>query len=176
MAKASEKMPKKKRGPFLAAAFFCESVLESKDGSLTPVRMLDQLTIVLDASAPPDVPSDEKRLPINVWSVVGIKSGDSPGDHALRIVAESPSGKKETVFEQTITLSEPAQGGINFKLHQTIAVKKGGLFWMHVFLDGSKLTSMPLLINVVRQEATSEEPAVQSDRNGAKKRRNRRKP
>ena len=162
---ARKNTARRNRGPFLSAAFFCESVIESKDGALTPVRLIDQLTVALDPSTPQDVPSETNRLPIEIWSVIGFKSGDSPGEHVLRLVLESPSGKKQTVFQQMIPLSEPPHGGANIRLKQQIAVMNGGLFWTHVFLDDRPVTSIPLLITIVRGEPKSEEPAKT---NGAK--------
>lgn len=179
MAKARRKpksVAKRQRGPFLAAAFFCESIIEGKDNALTPVRMIDQLQVMLGASTPPDVPSEVNRVSVGVWSVICLKTGGSPGDYALEIIAESPSGKKEAVFEQTITLTEPAQGGVNIKLHHNIGVKKGGLFWMHVSLDDRPLTSMPLLITVVREKAAPPEADGEPGSDGAAKLRKRRRP
>lgn len=174
MAKARrtpKSIAKAKRGPFLAAAFFCESIIEGKDNALTPVHMIDQLQVTLGESTPPDVPSEENRVAVGVWSVICLKTGGSPGDYALQIVAESPSGKKEAVFEQKIALTEPAQGGANIKLHHNIVVKKGGLFWMHVSLDGRPLTSMPLLITVVREKAVPPEVGGEQGSDGAAKKR-----
>ncbi|HJT33610.1 MAG TPA: hypothetical protein VJ783_16310, partial [Pirellulales bacterium] len=132
MAKKRPRRQRPKRGPYIAAAVFCESVIEGKDNCLTPVRIIDSITAAIDPSAPPDFPSKENRLSVGVWSVVILKSGDSPGEHSVRLVVESPSGTKKTGYEQVLTLSEPAHGGINLRIYQTIGVVDGGLFWVHV--------------------------------------------
>jgi len=147
----ARKLRKKTGGPYLAAAFFCESLIEDKaDGALTAVRIIDSMVVQLGPDAAPDFPSDENRLPIQIHALLTFKSGDSPGNHAIKVVAESPSGKRQTILEQTLPLSPPPHGGANLRVSQTIGVHKGGLFWTHVFLDGKRVTSMPLQISIER--------------------------
>jgi hypothetical protein len=147
----------KKGGPYLAAAFFCETTIEDKqEGTLSAIRMVDQLTFILDPSAPPDFPSEKQRLPVNIRGVVSFKTGDSPGEHTIRLVMESPSGKKtDTPFEQVLPFTPEPHGGANWIFNGTILVQKGGLFWFHVFLDGKQVTRMPLQISVLRVEPTT---------------------
>jgi hypothetical protein len=152
---------KRTDGPYLAAAFFCETTIEDKqDGTITAVRMIDQILINLPPSTPEDVPSETKKLPVPVSGLLSFRSGDSPGEHTVRIVAESPSGKKQTVLEQVLLFSSPVQGGANLRLNQVIQVKKGGLFWLHVFLDGKRYARMPLMIEVQREGTTPQQDAA----------------
>lgn len=151
---------KKKGGPYLAAAFFCETTIEDKeDSALSAIRLIDQVTVTLPPSAPADYPSTKQMLPVQVAALVSFKTGNSPGDHTVRIDSFSPSGKTQTVFEKTVPLTPLPSGGANIRLNSTILVKEGGLFWMYVFLDGKEVTRMPLLISIRR----SEEQAGQSD-------------
>jgi hypothetical protein len=154
---AKRKQPETKTGgPYLAAAFFCETTIEDKqDGALSAIRMVDQLTFDIDPSAPPDFPSESQRLPVNIRGVLSFKTGDSPGEHTIRIIMESPSGKMHDPFDQVLPFSPQPYGGVNVRLNHTIWVKQGGLFWFHVFLDGKQVTRMPLLISVQRAEPTS---------------------
>ena len=69
----------------------------------------------------------------------------------IRLVAESPSGKTQTVMEQVVPFTPVQHGGANIRLNQIIQVKKGGLFWLHVFLDGKRVACMPLHISVERE-------------------------
>jgi hypothetical protein len=150
MAKIS-KLPRKS-GPHLAAAFFCDGIIEdAKDHALSAIRMVDTFRIVLPSSAPKDFPSETNRLPVPVSGLLSFKTGDSPGEHVVKLVVESPSGKKQTVYEQHFILGKEPTGGANIRLHQTVQVKKGGLFWMHVFLDGKRVTIMPFQILVIRE-------------------------
>src|SRR5437868_2394863 len=147
---AKEKGQKKAAGkpkPQLAAAFFCENIIEDKrDGSLIVVRIVDTLTVPVPQEAPPDFPSETNRLPVFICALIAFKTLDAPGPHTLRIEMESPSGKRETVLEQHATLAEVPQGGMNFTLRSTIHVFKGGLFRLHVILDDEEVVQMPLFI------------------------------
>lgn len=158
--KAAKKRPVKKAGgPYLAAAFFCESTIEDKqDGALTAVRIIDTITFQIDPSAPDDFPSETKRLPVPVSGILSFKTGDSPGDHTIRLVAQSPSGKSQTILEKVVPFTLQPQGGANIRLNQVIQVKQGGLFWIHVFLDGKQVTRMPLMISVQRAVAAPNQP------------------
>src|SRR5262245_54605911 len=139
MPEMAKKKPAKKGGPYLAAAFFCDAVIEDRaDGALSAIRIIDTINIVLPAT--PDFPSEENALPVAVAGILSFKSGDSPGGHVVRVVMNSPSGKKSPPFEQTLTLVETEQGGANLILRNTISVVKGGLFWFDVYLDGKLIT------------------------------------
>lgn len=151
---------KKAGGPYLAAAFFCERVIEDKsDGALTVVRMIDTITITLPADSEPDVPSKSKRIPVGLTAVLSFKSGDAPGHHTLRYVLVSPSGKESPPTDQVVTFTEKEQGGANYILKSVVQVMKGGLFWLEVSLDGRLVTRMPIQISVNR-EAPPEKPSA----------------
>jgi hypothetical protein len=152
----------KKRGPYLSAAFFCERTIEDKqDNTISIVRMVDTLMIQLHPSTPLDFPSEANRLPVPISALVSFKTGDSPGSHTLKLVMESPSGKKAPPVEQQFVLSKDPQGGFNYRLNSVIQVMKGGLFWLHVYLDDKHITKTPFLIKIERPEqpvSTSHQP------------------
>jgi hypothetical protein len=152
MAK-SKKPVKKLGGPFLTAAFFCETTIEDKkDGSLSAIRMIDTITVNLPPSAPPEILSGEQGLPIPIAGLLSFKTGGAPGEHTVRLIMHSPSGKTEKALEQTLQFTPEPHGGANLRMNNVFMVKKGGLFWLHVFLDGKRVTRIPLLISVQRAE------------------------
>jgi hypothetical protein len=153
MVKAA-KRARKKGGPYLPASFFCEKIIEDKqDSALSAIRIIDTINVQLDPSTPSEIHSEEHRVPVSIASLLSFKTGDSPGEHTVRIVMQSPSGKEsETVFEQVIPFPPEPQGGANLRVQNVIQVKKGGLFWMEVILDGKPVTRMPLLISIQRAE------------------------
>ncbi len=168
------KREKKKGGPYLAAAFFCEQTIEDKhDGTLSAVRIIDQIGLTLHPSTPPDVPSEQHRLPVYINGLLSFKTGDSPGEHVVRLVMHSPRGKSGTVLEQTLPFSPHPHGGANLRLNSTIMVYKGGLFWMDVLLDGKRIARMPLQITIQRAEAVSQPPQPTSDTSAQRSRRDR---
>lgn len=151
MAKQT-KQTKKVGGPYLAAAFFCDTVIEDKsDGTLSAIRMIDQMSILLSPTGDPDFPSEQNKLPVTVWAVLSFKAGDAAGNHTIRAEIISPSGKKNQPFEKTILFPEQPHGGANLRLNLTIMVVKGGLFWLDVYLDGKRVTRMPIQISVSRE-------------------------
>jgi hypothetical protein len=159
MAKANRQP--KKSGPHLAAAFFCEGVIEdAKDHALSAIRIVDTFRILLPSSAPKDLPSETNRLPVFISGLVSFKTGGSSGEHVVKLVAESPSGRKQTIHEQRFSLSTEPTGGVNIRLHQTVQVKTyGGLFWIHVYLNGKRVTSMPYQILVSREDDSQTKPS-----------------
>jgi hypothetical protein len=147
---------KKKRGPWLAAAVFCDMTLEdTTDRALSIIRIIDSINLLLPPNTPPEIPSEEHKVPAHVAGLLCFKTGDSPGEHSLRVVAHSPTGKKQTVHEQMIPFSPEPYGGGNLRLNITVKVNKGGLFWFHIFLDDKEVVRMPLQITVKRAESDS---------------------
>jgi hypothetical protein len=98
-------------------------------------------------------------LPVPVFGLLSFKTGDSPGQHVVKIVTESPSGKKQSIYEASFTLGEEPTGGVNIRINQTVLVKKGGLFWLHVYLDGKRVTRMPFQILISRAEDNPTQPS-----------------
>jgi hypothetical protein len=145
-------------GPYLTAALFCERVIEDKERVLTIVRIMDSIIIDLPEDIPADFPSDENRLPVSFDGLVSLKTGKSPGEHTIRIDMISPSGKRSENYRQTVTLSPEEHGGANLMLHNTVSVKKGGLFYFEVFIDDKLATRLPFRIDVRRQAAVQPTP------------------
>ena len=141
------KRANKEGGPYLAASFFCETILEDKkDGALSAIRIIDTITVQLLPSSPPGPPPE---IPVRVAALLAFRTGDSPGEHTIRIVTHLPSGEKsKTVLEQSLPLTREPQGGGNLRVEFIIKVKESGLVWMDVFLDGERVTRMPLLISI----------------------------
>jgi hypothetical protein len=155
------KKTKKTGGPFLAAAFYCETVIEDKgDGTLSAIRIIDQINILVPPDAPLDFPSEQQRIQVPIMAVLSFRTGDAKGTHTVTVVMESPTGKKNTPYEHTIPFSDVKHGGANLRVNMTIAVVKGGLFLADVFLDGKLVTRMPLQIDVRREQPPQDQKAI----------------
>jgi hypothetical protein len=154
MAKASKgKKPTRKiGGPFLAAAVFCERILEDTDRVLTVSRILDGINILLHPQTPPELPSKAHPLELTPNMLFIFRSGDSPGKHAFKLIVQQPNGKRSVAMEQEIELSPDPQGGCNLKTNATLKLFSSGLFWFDVVLDGKRFTRMPLNIQIHRAE------------------------
>lgn len=145
-------------GPFLAAAFFCENILEDADGSLSVIRIHDGMNIVISDEAPADFPSKDKPFPIRKFFLLTFRSGDSPGDHQLKVVVLSPSGKRTEMVNRTVTLKDVSNGGLNVKNEAMIGVHLSGVYWFDVFLDGKRMTRMPFKIDIKRGQVPPPTP------------------
>src|SRR6267142_103136 len=119
--KKSPRKPEAMGGPYLAAAMFCEKIVEDKDdGALTVIRMIDKITVLF--SPPPNLPRDAQLLtPVNIAALLAFKTGDSPGQHRVRLQINIPSGTTQTT-EYTLNLSKEPYGGQNLRLNNTIAL------------------------------------------------------
>jgi hypothetical protein len=155
VAKSKKKAPERKiGGPYVAAAIFCENILEDMKGMLSVQGINDALLFGLHPLVPKDLPSEEQPINVTHQLLLMFKSGDSPGKHRLKIELESPSGKRETVKDDEVTLSEQPHGGLNIKIAVTLSITSGngGLFLVDVSLDGALMTRVPLNITITRPE------------------------
>lgn len=141
---AKDKKPRARRPkPLLAAAVFCDKVLEGADGAMSAINLVDTYTLFLtpDALAHPD-----QRVPVSLKALLAFKSGDVVGDRTLKLVLRIPTGKKKSVLEKTL----PFKGGeqaVNIKVNVELKIKTQGLYWLDVLVDGARLTRMPLKVS-----------------------------
>jgi hypothetical protein len=169
MAKAAKaKKPSKKSfpGPLLAVAVFCEQTIEDTDKTISCIRIADTITATLPHDAPPDVPSENKRIPIGMRGLISFRRGGATGKaHRLKLVMESPDGKTGVMDDRKVEFAKGLNATVNVRFDVMIAVKKGGMFWMTVLFDDKEYTRVPLIINVERAKApTNKTPAVSAAR------------
>src|SRR5437016_5197432 len=71
LSNMAKKRGKLKGGPYLAAALFCESVIQDKaDDALSAIRIVDSINVLLATTAAPDFPSQENPLAVSVAAVL----------------------------------------------------------------------------------------------------------
>jgi hypothetical protein len=175
---SKKKRSTKKGGPYLAAALFCENVIEDKENVLSAIRLVDRMLLNL-VGAPPDFPSKENRLQVPVTILLCFKTGDFPGEHTVSIVATSPSGKKNPVVDQKLAFTTQKNGGANWIARTTLAVFSGGVFWFDVYVDNKLITRMPLEILINKSTPPpitppsdprqDKQPSPQATKDGRKK-------
>jgi hypothetical protein len=136
-------------GPYVTAAFFCEKVLQDKDGSLSAIRIIDRLSYVL----PPEGIPQGVRPIVQIFGLISLKSGSLKGTFTLRLNSELPSGKREeNIITSTIEL-KGGDHGQNVILNILLGIQEEGLLWFDVVLEDQLLTKIPLMI--VRGQAKS---------------------
>lgn len=139
-------------GPFLAAAVFCDTIVQGADGALSAIRIVDQVGVTIPANAPPDMPSESQRLPVVIWTLLMFRSGSAPGEHEVRLTIQSPSGKRTPGLTKKVVFTDSPNGGANIKLQLGLAIAEGGLYMVDVIIDGKVITRMPLAISFTREE------------------------
>ncbi len=84
-------------GPYLELAVLCERVLEERDGVLSLVRLVDRLEVTVPGPAGAAGPA--ALAPVQLFAVVGFKSGQARGRHQLRLTLERPDGLRRLLAE-----------------------------------------------------------------------------
>lgn len=139
-----------RRGPFLTAALLCERVIEEKDGSLTAVRLVDQLTIEPGPKQPNVV---TVVVPLNLSLLVSIREGEPRHAYEVSITLRDPTGNTRKLLPAgQMLVAGPVAGG-NFVAHLVFLPQQEGMYFFEIDLDGKFVSRIPL--NVVRQPALS---------------------
>lgn len=131
------RMPATSDGPYLAAAFLCEKVLQEKDEAVSIIRIIDRVTWTVPASTSPET---LPPIALNLSAFVSLKSGNARGRHTIKWRAETPSGIK--LPEQLLpALFEGEDRGVNLILILNIVIDQEGVYWFDVLLEEQLLTA-----------------------------------
>jgi len=137
-------------GPFLTGAFFCEKILQEKDGALTPVRIIDTviLEVVTDTRQSEGLPEGTPiKLRRQLSALLSFKSGDATGKRAVRIACKSLS--------IDVTLPIVLQGGhhgANLIINMGLEMP-AGVHWFSVLLSRKLVTKIPLRAIIQHRQA-----------------------
>lgn len=129
-------------GPFVSLAVFAENVIQDKDGVLTLVRILDQITVSAQGDDAPDEMPPGGVIPLNI--VVGLKPGQAKGAQKVQVVFEHPDGTRKPGPEVPIHFSGAPNAGQNLHLQAGLALSDAGLYIADVLVNGRLVTRMPL--------------------------------
>lgn len=127
-------------GPYLQLAAFCERVIESKQGVLSLINVVDRMTI---SSADPEAPEQMPERDIDWCLVLSFRSGEARGTYQVRIIPEKPSGIKLDPFEVPAHF-EGGNRGPQLVLQMQFRVTEPGLYWFWIYLGEDFLTKIPL--------------------------------
>jgi hypothetical protein len=166
------------QAPFLASAVLCEKVLEEKDGTMTVVRIINRLYLMVartnergQESEPHDQPSPgDLGFPLPLTAFISFRAIEPTGSHDLRVVAHSPTGKIHEMgtYRSAVQFKQSNQM-FNLVLRLGLQAREEGLYWFDVLLDDRTVTRMPLQIvfgHPPPTSSTSESPS-QSQANPA---------
>lgn len=131
--------------PYLAAAFFCEKVLEQKDDVISVIRIVDTFWVTI----PPNMPSDVKPA-IQITGLLSFKKatpGQEAEKHEVRMKMVSPSGKAPPVVSREINFKPGEIAGHNLIIGFNLGVEEFGLFQLQVSVDDDEIiTRVPFRV------------------------------
>ena len=138
--------------PYVAAAFFCERVIEGKDGVLSAIRIVDKIQVGLES----DIPSLKEQLKAvkpaaQITALISVKAGSLKGMFSLSIVGERPSGKRAKLSTFQMELNG-GDSGQNFVANIMLSVEEEGLHWFDVLFEDRLLTKMPITLLLVHTQ------------------------
>jgi len=135
-------------GPYLAAALFCERVIEEKDGVLSIVRVIDR---IIHSASGADTPEVMPPLSYGLTALICLKSGKASGAVQVRVDMESPSGLVKSGPSMT-ALMEGGEGdrGQNLIMKMQMMFEEPGLYWFNVRVEDKIVTRMPLRVVYMR--------------------------
>lgn len=141
-------------GPFIAAAAFCERVLQEADGVPSLIRVVDR---IVHATVGPEAPDEMPPVPVSLTAAIMLKSGQARGRHSVRLTMEAPSGQEVGPEAVLPVLLEGEERGVNLFVGLNFQAEQEGLYWFNVFFGTQNvlLTRIPLRIVYQPQRLTA---------------------
>jgi hypothetical protein len=145
--------------PLVRVAVTCENVIEDKrDGTLSLIKIIDQVTIYRRPGAPP-APEVMEPTAITVVMVIGTVADKARGQRSLTVHVIAPDGTVRPVGLGGDVLRvdyEEASATRNWIVRLSLMASAIGTFWLEVRCDGQPLTRMPLRIAYEPNSTTGE--------------------
>ena len=137
-------------GPYLSAAVLCEKVLTEADGVKSAIRIIDRInhSPAVAETAAPMAPFD-----IQLSLLLKFKSGSARGPMSLEVRFTKPSGESPTPVQQTVNFEGEDDRGIDIVAGLRLKVDQAGLHWFDVYLEGERVTRVPLRVVYLPQIA-----------------------
>ena len=129
------------QGPHLAAGFLCERVLQEADGVASAIRIVDRIN---HAVVGPNSPEEMEPFDYEITLFVSFKAGSARGPMLLEIRLQKPSGTSSSPFRSNVNFEGDDERGVNIVGIIKIRLETPGLHWFDVFLDGHRVTRIPL--------------------------------
>ena len=144
--------------PFVAAACFCDNVLEEADHVVSAIRIVDTY-ILPPLPAGIEIPADAVRGVIILKGLVSLKSAE-PLSGRIHLVMHRTNGERAVLSPDGGWPAElkGAPHGVNLRIQMPLGVKNFGLVWFDVLWNEEVLTRMPLMLrqgDVVAAESTA---------------------
>jgi hypothetical protein len=136
-------------GPWVQMAVLCERVIEGKDGALSIIRAVDEVTLPVHG---PAAPATVPVVPLQTWLAVTVRAGAALGKHKLSIRMQTPQGSYLESHDYDMDFEKP-ESGINVVVQLRMQLKNQGLYWFEVLVDDTLATVVPLRVNYAYEPA-----------------------
>jgi len=136
------------QGPYLSAAFLCEKVLTETDSVKSAIRILDRVILTATGPTPPE---QMEPFDYSLALFLKFKSGRARGPMHLEVRLERPDRTSPTPISQTIYFEGEDDRGIDIIGGVNIKIDSPGLHWFDVYLEGVRITRIPLRIVYLTQ-------------------------
>lgn len=142
-------------GPYVTMAILCEKVIESKDGPLSVIRIIDRMTV----SPGPDSPEIMPPASGSLVAVLAFKSGMYNGKMLITLTMSTPSKpNEESHIASYQALFEGNERGVNLVFNLNLVFREEGLYWFTVKLEEHAVTRVPLRVMYQRVQIGSLPP------------------
>lgn len=114
-------------GPYLAAAFFCDRVLQERDGVLTFVRAVDRWNVI---------GTSQTMNPTSVQTtlVLLFRSGIFRGSARITVTPVTPAGERMQPIATPVLFEGDDDRGVGTVLPLSFPVKEPGVYWFEISL------------------------------------------
>ena len=131
------------QGPYLAAAFLCETVIQENDGRHSIIRIIDRVNRQSIGTNPPE---EMEPFDYSLDLYLSFKAGSARGPMMLRVRLEKPNGASDQVFARELTFEGDDERGVNNVVHLRLGLGMTGLHWFDVILADQRVTRIPMRV------------------------------
>lgn len=148
-------------GPYVKAAFLCDTVIEGKDGVSSYIRVVDTLTVQtrLIISREPQADVEESELPtelpdgstVHAWLVLSFAGGGARRRSPLKLRMQTPDGLVRDMAEDLdVHFDGRLNSSVNLHVDLDMRVRQEGLYSILVHLDSDLITRVPFEVRYRR--------------------------
>lgn len=139
-------------GPYLLAAFLCETILVEQDGVKSAIRIFDRTTQTVSGTNPPQ---QMEPFDYEMTLFLAFKSGSARGPMTVLVTIIRPDGESPTPFQHQLYFEGEDDRGVELVAKMRVHVPMPGVYWFLVALDGTPVTRIPWRViyepKIVRQ-------------------------
>ena len=143
-------------GPYLSAAIICEKVLSEADGVKSAIRIIDRIN---HSPAVAQTSAAMQPFDLQLSLLIKFKSGSARGPMSLEVRFSQPSGESPTPVQQIVNFEGEDDRGVDIVAGLRLKVAQAGLHWFDVYLEGERVTRVPLRVVYLPQLARPSGPA-----------------